>query len=515
MENPLQKLKKEGENKKDNSAVDFSISTSASLHSRIEETRNPARHLKQDQLLKDILEKSHRIVGMNFELGQKLSENEKTIDDLSQDLEVLKSRLFEEQDTRKQLNELKRKIYVLAETNSNLTNDLRLLRESLVARDQYLAVLKKEFTKRLSPMDINKIRQKDSFELKLQADSLQENLTVLQNDVEEKNKHIGFLKRQLVGKQLTLFREEERKKNSEIEILSNELKEKENLILKLQGEMKKVSRMDFSDFEGLQKENSRLHGENSDLKSENLNVSGINDKMKTLLKKSAEKILEMETKISLISFENTKLKSIAEEQTKIDLANKMLAKRAAEKEISATQSGKFLKRLQEELILKSNEIKLLRTGLENSRKMMLGLGGANKRIVFEAGNLKKQLEGTKQEDLAKIKEYQEMLIGAQKSLAKYKGQVMKIKDSLGALLKNKVVSESEKQKLKAKLLEFSHVKDELLVKEQYYKQVIMSLTKKELEMSSELQVLKSKSINEETPFENDDKNINYKRNSNS
>ncbi len=250
--------------------------------------------------------------------------------------------------------------------------------------------------------------------------------------------------------------------------------------------------MDFSEFERLRQANKGISEENQHILGEMEGLKKHNAKLAILVKKSAEKILNLEREASQLRAESAELSRKNEENSKLDTANRLLAKRSMQKEVSSAQTEKFMKRLKEELASKAGEIRTLRTALVSSGKAISVLQSGNRKIASQAIMFRQQLEESKNSEIERAKEYRETLLGAQKSAGKYKDQIAKIKSSLGSLLKNKVVSEAEKQKLKAKLLELSSVKDELLIKEEYYKQVILSLTKKQLEMDSEIEVMKSK-----------------------
>ncbi len=188
---------------------------------------SPLLDENKDDFFEALLSKSQKIVSMNYELGQKLSENERVIGDLEQDIEILRKRLSKEGSASRQVSDLKKKIYALAEQNSSLADDLRILKDGLARREQYLTILKREFSRRLSPRELQREKEKESAELRKKMGMMQSDISLLQADIEEKNRHINFLKRQLVSRQLTLFREEEQKMNAEIKELRSLLDARE------------------------------------------------------------------------------------------------------------------------------------------------------------------------------------------------------------------------------------------------------------------------------------------------
>ena len=206
----------------------------------------PGQILAQNEsgLLSDIALKSQRIIKMNFELTEKLNENERNIENLNEDLQVLYGRLQEHGKDKAKIQGLMQRINDLGLYAANLKHNIDLLRSNLENREKYINVLKRAYGSRASMPGTTAAQDREIKELREKSAMLQNNVQILRQDISVKKKHIDFLKNFARKKQVAFYSRQLRESTGSINELSGQLVESRKKNLEL---MEKVDSLSHND----------------------------------------------------------------------------------------------------------------------------------------------------------------------------------------------------------------------------------------------------------------------------
>ncbi len=478
--------KKEGKRENDKtSKAEPSIS--------IFKTFNPTQEgdFNQESLLLDIQEKSKKIITLHFDLTKKLNENEKTIEDLTFDLKTLQTQGKKQKDAREEVLFFKEKIRSLFEANINLRKDLEILQQNIAQKDQYISLLKKNYSSRIAHSEIDSLLQKAKNETEIELSNLKKDIEILKLDIKEKDKHISALKKQSVRRELTFFNKQNQEREEQLKKLELIIQNKDLKIKELSLRIKDLSKMDPEQIAGLQDNLLKTQNELLEIKQQNKKLELTNSHLNSLIKTSGTKILEL--KDTQKEFDNIN-KKFQEEQLirkKAELANKILLGKINNLNSNFKRSKQIQLSTVELLKEKIKETTQYKFEIKKAQKALKILTDFNSKIGSEMSQSKQSFEALKNEHIQTVKNLVQKYEQDKKNESlQYNNILTKIKEALVQTLKSKTLLESDKQKMKEKLSELSNLKKEMAIKEEYYKQVILKMTRQEIEHRSQIEVLK-------------------------
>jgi len=422
---------------------------------------------ERHDVLDKLLSKSHDFMKLNYEFSQKLKENETAVTALSDEINTLKRELDEAKSSRQNITELKHKIVVLANINKQLSKNIEVLGIDLHERESHINSLKRHIMEKRD--FLFKLREKDRKVelLKKEVFELKGNTRTLRYDLDEKENHINTLRRTIskkpkidhneikiisLGDDSIFLKKEIIKKNNDIKKLEQEkniLHEKISELFKNQEQDKekhsKETRLLFNITNKLRQEMTKSSGikgiltRNEILKEENRKLLNQNNKSKSGLMEKEEKIKLLDSQIEETKSVNDKfmitLKKLKKAMVFINKENKEFAKR---------------------LKIKGEECEDVKNTLELK----------NKEYGEIKAKYKKELESEKQDHKEQIKKF------------------------IKQYFRVKMFSESEIRELKKKLYAKGKEMDVLKSKIDFLKNEISEQTKKELDLKSELEILK-------------------------
>jgi len=269
------------------------------------------------------------------------------------------------------------------------------------------------------------------------------------------------------------------------------IQNKDLKIKELSLRIKDLSKMDPEQIAGLQDNLLKTQNELLEIKQQNKKLELTNSHLNSLIKTSGTKILEL--KDTQKEFDNIN-KKFQEEQLirkKAELANKILLGKINNLNSNFKRSKQIQLSTVELLKEKIKETTQYKFEIKKAQKALKILTDFNSKIGSEMSQSKQSFEALKNEHIQTVKNLVQKYEQDKKNESlQYNNILTKIKEALVQTLKSKTLLESDKQKMKEKLSELSNLKKEMAIKEEYYKQVILKMTRQEIEHRSQIEVLK-------------------------
>jgi chromosome segregation ATPase len=454
---------------------------------------NPAELLPDSGLFSDIRIKSQKIINLNFDMAQRLSWNEDAIADLNQDLQSLQDRLGRFEEFRKKASLLAAKLGKLALMNAALRQDIEILKNDLDERDRYISFLKREVTKRHPLSEAYRQQRAEAAAMKEKIRSLQGNISILQQDISEKDNFLSFMRRTSVKKQAMLLKRELSARDEKIRQLSSELAALKSNNSELSASSKEFRGADAEEFNVLKSKLDSYQKEKDRLAEELERKNAMNDRLGLLIKDSAKSMISTGKELEGLKAENKRMHQLAGELGKAKAANKALAMALAEMKSGLSVREKEQAELGVRLKEKSSDFLRLK---EESAKLEADLKvseHANMLLVRGMKKISEELKHARQDSRQIEADYKAKLKQAMQdssSAAKEDKEIMK--KIIAEMLKKDASLESENNGFRKKIEALSQQHDDFSAKEKFYKQVILKMTENELSLKSELEALRKR-----------------------
>ncbi len=477
---------------KDKNKNDYTSPISQPIRPK-EYNRNPAYFLQDADLLSDIMLKSQKIVKVNNELSQKLFDNEKIIEDLGLYLEAFQKRIQQQQQSRKEMHVMKKKIAEMVATNMLFKKDLEILRNDLSEKNKYINLLKREFAKRKTPEQFS--REKDE-EINSMAQKLarsQDDIKILNDDLASKEKHLSFLKRAAVKKQAMFFHDEILSFKERIDSLEKDLRNSNIRIMQLINMISSIMRMRPEEAARMKDEYFALRNQLPIMIKQREKDVGEQEKLRKIVDTSAERLESLEAENQRLLKENSKLRSDIQYKDKEFKAGRAIMKSIPGLKLVLAERGKQAEQMTKVIEDKEEKIDSMVKEMQISKIALKAAVQTARKMISEKNAMSRRL-GTLSMEVNDIGQKYDQEVGKAKMdyENRLRDSIFELKTVLEAF-KTRAENAEKESLIIYKRAQTSEIQiREYRLKEEYYRQLILRLTQKQLEVESQMEVLKAK-----------------------